>query len=120
VAATEGMIVDREDSHWTALLTALLGLFYVFLGATALGLAGVLGIVGGLLVLTLVVSTGNLRRSAVLVLLLVAALPFAVLTWWSVVTPVIAVMLLVTGVPAIAPRRQPAASRSRRRDDPAA
>ena len=38
--------------NWTAILTAVLALFYVFLGATALDLAGALGILGGLAVLT--------------------------------------------------------------------
>jgi hypothetical protein len=35
--------------NWTAVLTVVLGAFFIFLGATALGLAGILGIVGGLL-----------------------------------------------------------------------
>jgi hypothetical protein len=33
--------------NWTAVLTVVLGAFYVFLGATALGLAGILGMLEG-------------------------------------------------------------------------
>lgn len=82
-------------------LTVVLGALYVFLGATALGVAGVLGIAGGLAVFGLVAFRERLPHRARLPLLAVAALPFAVLTWWSVVTPLIALLILVVGAPAL-------------------
>jgi len=85
----------------TAILTVVLACFYVFLGATALGVAGLLGIAGGLLVLCLVATQRKLPAPLTIVLLLLAALPFAVLTWWSVATPLIALLLLALGVPAL-------------------
>lgn len=93
---------------WTAILTAVLGCFYVFLGATALGLAGVLGIAGGLLVLGLVAARRKLPVPIALALLLLAALPFAALTWWSVATPLIGILLLAVGVPALRGPSEPA------------
>ncbi len=94
-------VVVAADRNWTAILTVVLAGFYVFLGATALGLAGTLGSLGGLLALALVARRGTLPRPLALTLLLVAALPFALLTWWSVVTPLIALLLLACGLPAI-------------------
>jgi hypothetical protein len=110
-----GEIAAAAEANWTAVLTAVLGAFYVVLGATALGLAGTLGIAGGLLVVALVAARGRVPRRAAPALLLLAALPFAALTWWSVATPLIGLLILVIGIPAIARREltgavQPAAT----------
>jgi hypothetical protein len=94
--------------NWTALLTVVLGAFYVFLGATALGLAGILGMLGGLLAIALVAARGVLPTQVALALLLAAALPFAALTWWSVATPLIAILLLVLGGLALRAAPRPA------------
>lgn len=94
--------------NWTAVLTVVLGAFYVFLGATALGLAGILGMLGGLLAIALVAARGVLPHPVALVLLLAAAVPFAALTWWSVATPLIAVLLLVLGGLALRAAPRPA------------
>ncbi len=94
-------VAAAAERNWTAILTVVLAGFYVFLGATALGLAGTVGILGGLLAIALVARRGTLPRPLALTLLLAAALPFALLTWWSVVTPLIAVLLLACGLPAI-------------------
>jgi hypothetical protein len=93
------------ERNWTAILTASLALFYVFLGATARGVAGMLGIIGGLGILALIATRGAVSRPGALVLLLCAALPFAVLTWWSVATLVIALLLLAVGTPALTGQR---------------
>jgi hypothetical protein len=102
------------ERHWTAVLAALLALFYAFLGATALGLAGAAGIAGGLLVLGLVVGGGRLPRPLMRALLVLAAVPFAALTWWSVVTPLVAVLLVATGLPAVGGPTLPVSARARR------
>ena len=94
--------------NWTAVLTVVLGAFYVFLGATALGLAGILGMLGGLLAIAVVAARGVIPTPVALVLLLAAALPFAALTWWSVATPLIAILLLVLGGLALRAAPRPA------------
>ena len=79
---TEGQVVTGAfDRNWTALLAGVLAALYVFLGATALGLEGVLGIAGGLLVLGLIVVRGRLPVAVAVALVVVAAVPFAALTW---------------------------------------
>lgn len=95
-------VVGAAEHAWPAVLTVVLGCFYVFLGATALGFAGVLGIAGGLLVLGLVATRGKIPVRAAVVLLILAALPFAALTWWSVATPLIGLLLLAIGMPVLA------------------
>lgn len=117
-----GVAVDlRKDTHalaasldrnWTALLTAVLAAFYVFLGATALGLAGALGIAGGLLVLALLGARDKVRAKLAILVLVVAAVPFAALTWWSVATPLIGILLIVIGIPALERHPRPRATRA--------
>lgn len=85
--------------NWTAILTAVLACLTILLGATRLGLAGALGIAGGLVVLALVAVRGRIAPWPAVAVLAVAVVPFAVLTWWSVATPVIALLVLACGVP---------------------
>ena len=87
--------------NWTAVLAAVLGCFLVFLGAAALGVAGVLGIAGGVLLIGLVAARERLKQSISLPLLLLAVLPFVALTWWSLTTPVIGVLALTLGTLAL-------------------
>jgi hypothetical protein len=89
------------NRNWTAILAAVLALFYVFLGATALGFAGLVGILGGLAVLGLLALHTKLSRPFGLALLMFATLPFALLTWWSLATPLIGVLVLATGSAAL-------------------
>ena len=35
-------------------------------------------------------------------MLIMAALPFAVITWWSVITPLLAILVIAIGWPALA------------------
>lgn len=67
-------------------LVTVLGGCYVFLGAGALPNAiGALGILGGLATWAALLATRRSHRAA-LGLLAVGALPFAIVTWWSVIT----------------------------------
>ncbi len=100
-------VAAAAERNWTGILTVVLACFYIFLGATALGVAGLLGIAGGLLVLGLVAMRGKLPVPVAVALLLLAALPFAVLTWWSVATPLIALLLLALGLPTLARPHRP-------------
>jgi hypothetical protein len=83
--------------HWVGGLTALLGGYYLVLGGDALPKAvGVLGILGAIAIWTALLDTRRSHRVR-LILLAVGALPFAVATWWSVITPLIALLLLAIG-----------------------
>jgi hypothetical protein len=87
--------------QWTAIFSILLGLMYVALGVVAHGLSSVLGIAGGLVTCSLVAARGRIRRSVAVPCLMIAVVPFAVLTWWSLVTPLIAVLTIGIGVSAL-------------------
>lgn len=95
--------------NWTAVLAAVLACFMVFLGATVLGVSGALGVAGGLAVVGLVATRGRLALPLALLLLALAVLPFVVLTWWSVATPLIGVLALTFGTLAlrVPPGREP-------------
>jgi hypothetical protein len=116
VAAAKAAADLREDVHealetisrnWLATLTIVLAGFYIFLGATALGLAGVLGVVGGVAILTTLVLASRIPERAKPLVLLAAALPFAALTWWSIVTPLLAILVVAIGWPALRRRVRP-------------
>lgn len=94
-------VAASVERNATAVLVILLGSFYVFLGATALGVAGTLGISGGLLAIGLIACRATIPAPAAIALLVLAALPFAALTWWSLATPLIALLLVGIGVPAL-------------------
>jgi hypothetical protein len=99
--AQRGELVQAVDERrWYTGLVALCGAYYIFLGATALGLAGLLGVLGGLLIWVGMASASRAPRAAY-VLLVLGALPFAAITWWSAITPLIAVLALVLGCTAI-------------------
>jgi hypothetical protein len=105
--------------YWLAALTSVLAAFYVFLGATALGTAGVLGILGGIAILAALATSIRIPKRLRPLLLLGATLPFAALTWWSVVTPLLAVLILTIGWAALKRPGSPerAAERASRRVD---
>jgi hypothetical protein len=92
-----GEISRALGRHGSAGLTVLLAAYYVFLGAVALGLAGALGVVGGLLIGAALVVARRYGARIGATLLVVGAAPFAVLTWWSLVTPLIAALVLTVG-----------------------
>jgi hypothetical protein len=97
-------IVDRA---WGRVLVATLGAYAVVLGATTFDIAGVLGVVGGLLTIALAVGAERVPRAFVIGGLALAVAPFAILTWWSVVTPLLALVTLVIGITMLRRRSSP-------------
>jgi len=99
--------------HRWSVLTGVLGLQYLYIGVMAEGplrLAGLLG--GGLIVLAAVAAAVATAAARValppqLIIALAAAgsLPLAVLAWWSLVVPVIAVLSVVFTALATRPGR---------------
>lgn len=91
-----------DERRWRSGLLVMCGAYDVFLG-TALGTTGLLGVLGGALIWG---AAGTARRSPALAYALLAgALPFASVTWWSVVAPLVAVLAVTLGVGLI--RSQP-------------
>jgi hypothetical protein len=86
-----------DERHWRVGLLVVCGAYYVLLGATALGLAGMLGILGSLLIWAAARATPKSPPKVAYALLLGGTLPFAAATWWSVITPLIAVLTVVIG-----------------------
>ena len=84
-----------SERHWRVGLLVACGAMYVLLGATALGLAGMLGILGGVLIWA--AARAPQPPWTAYALLLGGAVPFAAATWWSVVTPLIAVLSVIIG-----------------------
>jgi hypothetical protein len=76
---------------FAAALTGVVALLYLWIGASAHGGERLLGIAGGLLILAALAAAPR-SRTAALVLLAVGSLPLAVVTWWSIATPVLAVV----------------------------
>jgi hypothetical protein len=81
---------------FAAALTGVVALLYLWIGASAHGGERLLGIAGGLLILAALAAAPR-SRTAALVLLAVGSLPLAVVTWWSIATPVLAVVALLLG-----------------------
>ena len=102
VASSRDELVGAVDQRrWLSGLVAVLGGYYVFLGADALPKAiGMLGILGGLAIWAALLAT-RISHRATLGLLAAGTLPFAIVTWWSVVTPLIAILILALGPAAI-------------------
>lgn len=77
------------------ILVGALGMLYVALASTSHGLVAIAGVAGGLVVVTLVITRPHISRAALVAGTTVAVTPFAVLTWWSIVTPLIAALTIV-------------------------
>lgn len=95
---------------WPEILTGVLGACLILVASTAGTPLRLLGLACGLCVAGAPWITDRSTSLAIGVLLL-GALPFAAITWWSVVTPVIAALALVTGGVAIRRRRRRATAR---------
>lgn len=80
-------------------LTALLGVMYAWIGFSAHGAERIAALAGAVLVVSTIATT-RWSRAAAIGLLLVGTVPLAVLTWWSVATPVLAVVTIAVGWPA--------------------
>jgi len=89
------------------ILTLLLAAVYVGLGLTALQTVGWVAIVGAGVVVGFLVVRPRWSVPVVVATLIVAVAPFAVLTWWSVVTPLAAVLIVALGTLAVAAWREP-------------
>ena len=97
------MIATVERAWWPG-LTALVAIYYGFIGLTtgdAVGMAGMLGAV----LIAAALGVHIWSRPLAGVLLGVGAAPLAILTWWSMITPVLALLVLVCGSVAIAGTR---------------
>ncbi|MFD4873078.1 hypothetical protein ACFWOB_06880 [Streptomyces sp. NPDC058420] len=81
---------------WPAVLVAVVALLYMWIGLTAHGRDRILGLAGGPVVLAALVAAHRSVPGA-LVLPAAGALPLAVITWWSIATPVLAVLVLLLG-----------------------
>jgi hypothetical protein len=84
---------ETSRRNWPIVLVAIVALLYVWVGTAAHGLDQVLGLAGGLAILA-AVAVARRSRAAAIALLVVGALPLAVVTWWSIATPVLAVLAL--------------------------
>lgn len=76
---------------------------YLYVGIGSHGLTRALALAGTLLILVALGTAGRSRPVAV-ALLVIGALPVAVVAWWSIVTPILAVLAIVIGLPAIGGR----------------
>jgi hypothetical protein len=85
-------------ARWAPALVGVLALIYLTFGIVARDAIGLLGIAGaGLACVALAVSRRSHMAAALGIVL--AAVPFAVATAWTVVTPVTAVLMLAIGLP---------------------
>ena len=87
---------------WWRLLVSVLGAFELLMAVSAGPTVTIaFGVLGGVaLTVAPWVPAWRIR----LVLLLIGTLPFAILTWWSVATPVLAVLALAIGLSTLRPR----------------
>jgi hypothetical protein len=89
------MIATIQRQWWVG-LTSVLGIYYLVIGVTAGGAIAIVAILGAMLM----VSALALRTHSSLaasVLLVIGALPLGILTWWSLITPILAVLALICG-----------------------
>lgn len=90
------------ETNWLSVLISTLGGIELLMAVSAAPVTTmVIGVIGGLaLVVAPWISSVGLR----VVLLSVGALPFAVLTWWSLASPLLAVLALAIGLTTLRPR----------------
>jgi len=90
-------------THWVPALVGVLAVIYLAYGIVARDGIGLLGI-GGAVVACVALAVRNRSRWLAAVGLALAALPFAVATAWTVVTPLTAVLMLAIGLPYVLDR----------------
>jgi uncharacterized membrane protein len=76
-------------------IVVLAGL-YAYVGIHEAGTARLFGIVGGVLIVAALFARSS-SRSIAAGLLVIGALPLAIATWWSIITPLIALLVLLLG-----------------------
>lgn len=82
--------------QWWVGLTGVLGLFYLAIGVTVGGAIGIVAILGAVLVVAALALRTNSMQAAI-ALLVIGTLPLSILTWWSLITPIVAVLALLCG-----------------------
>ncbi|MDT7553364.1 MAG: hypothetical protein QOI16_1900 [Pseudonocardiales bacterium] len=83
---------------WRTALVVVIAALYAWVGVSLHGADQLLGLIGAPLIVTAVAVAPRSRPTAA-GLLLLGALPLAMTTWWSVVTPLLAVLCLLLGWP---------------------
>lgn len=91
---------DRTKRNWLTALTVAVAVLYLYVGIGSHGLTRALALAGAFLILA-GLATASRSRLAATALLVTGALPVAVVAWWSIVTPILAVLAIVIGLPAI-------------------
>ncbi len=85
---------------WRELLTGLLAACLILVAASGSPLVTAWGVVAGLLIAGSPWIAALSHRAAVAALV-IGAVPFAAFSWWTIVTPLIAVLVVPTGLNAI-------------------
>ena len=84
--------------RWNLLggLLVILGGLYVYVGVYETGITRFAGVLGGLIIVAAAL-VGRRSRLITGSLLLLGPLPLAIVTWWSIVTPLITLLALLLG-----------------------
>lgn len=89
-------MTGSRERRWFTGLTAILAGLYAWVAMAGQDLDRVLGLTGAVLILISLAAAWKSQAAAV-VLLVAGTLPLAIVTWWSLVTPLIAVLAIVLG-----------------------
>jgi hypothetical protein len=100
ISSATGSDVATLAGYWSRVLVVLLGILYLALGVAAHGPASVDGIGGGAMVVAVACLIPRMPAAVAITGLVAAVVPFALVTWWSIVTPAIASLVVVIGVAA--------------------
>lgn len=96
VSVAPKAVAQAVRHRWSAVLTGVLGACLVLVAAPAAPPVLALATISGVLVATAPWAAARPRWTAP-ALLVAGAVPFAALTWWTLVTPLIAVLALAAG-----------------------
>jgi hypothetical protein len=89
----------------TRLLLAAVGLLYGWIGLATSGIDRVVGLTGAVAIVAAAALAA--RRWLAALLVVAGAVPLAVITWWSIVTPALAVIALGLTGPVLGRPRGP-------------
>jgi hypothetical protein len=112
LAAHRSAIAGDLGDRLPRLLVGIVGALQVALGWSAHGTAAMLGVAGGVVVIAVAAALPRLPAPVALAAPVLGAIPFAVVTWWSVVTPLLALLAVLLGAAAVTDDRR-RATRSR-------
>lgn len=105
-AIRRGSLRRAVSNAWPTLLIAVLAAIYLAFGTVA-GPIGILGIAGAVAAIA-ALAIKHRSRSLAALILVVGIIPFAAATWWSVVIPITAILLLTIELPQLLTNRLPA------------